>query len=192
MSDGATLLTAMLHGLLHDKKWSIERGANILDGAAPFYRTYRCQDGRHIAVGAIEPQFYRTFIAALDLDAGFLSRQWERHTWGSDAQAIAEVFVRRTRDEWTQRFADFDACVSPVLDFCEAPRHPQHVFRETFTSVGGCVQPAPAPRFSATPTAPVRAAAAAGADTRAILQDLGLSVAECDALVKAKVIGVVP
>jgi alpha-methylacyl-CoA racemase len=192
MSDGATLLSAMLHGLLHDKKWSLERGANILDGAAPFYRTYRCQDGRYIAVGALEPQFYRAFIKALGLDAEFLSRQWERGSWRSDAQAIAEVCLRRSRDEWTQRFAEFDACVSPVLDFSEAPWHAQHVVRETFTSAGGCVQPAPAPRFSATPTAPVRAAGAAGTDTRGILEDLGLSVAECDALIQAKAVGVVP
>jgi alpha-methylacyl-CoA racemase len=192
MTDGATLLSAMIHGLMHEHRWIPARGANILDGAAPFYRTYRCKDGRHVAVGAIEPQFYRTLIETLGLAAEFLPRQWDRGAWGTDAQAIAGRFLAATRDEWAERFANIDACVTPVLDFSEAPEFAHNMIRSAFTTAGGCRQPSPAPRFSGTPTAPVKAARAAGADTRGILAELGLSGAECDALVAAKVVGVSP
>jgi len=173
MVDGAGLLTSMFHGLRTTGAWSDTREANLLDGAAPFYRAYRTADGRFMAVGAIEPKFYRELVAGLGLDADRLPGQYDRSAWPRLVAEFEQAFATRTRDEWVERFAGSDACVVPVNDLDEAARDPHLVARDTFVKVAGMAQPAPAPRFRngllATPAPP----RPPGADTDRILHGLG-------------------
>ncbi len=171
MVDGTSVLAQMMWAMLGQGTWSPERGTNLLDGAAPFYDTYTCQDGRHVAVGAIEPQFYRELLAGLGLDPGTLPDQLDRSGWPVVRERIAGVFLTRPRDHWAEVFADTDACVTPVLAPDEAPGHPHLSARGTLVHLDGVWQAAPAPRFSrtapGTPTPPRKP----GADTEAVLAD---------------------
>ena len=149
MTEGAALITGILHGLAARGLWERERGRNLFDGSAPFYAAYTCADGRFVAVGAVEPQFYAELLSRLDLtgevDPG---EQYERETWPRTKEILARAFAARTRDEWAEHFAESDACVSPVLTPWEAHQHPHNAFRGTFIEVDGQIQPGPAPRFS--------------------------------------------
>ncbi|MFJ8058332.1 CaiB/BaiF CoA transferase family protein [Streptomyces sp. NPDC096142] len=168
--DGTAHLSAMIHGMLAAGSWQDRRGANLLDGGCPYYGTYETADGGHMAVGALEPQFYDRFVDLLGLaDLADARRDWTR--WGELREAVAARFRSRTRDEWTDVFAGTDACVAPVLSLREAPHHPHLAARGTFTEHGGITQPAPAPRFSATPTAVRGGPAQPGADTSGVARD---------------------
>jgi alpha-methylacyl-CoA racemase len=188
MVDGVASQTAFLHGLLALGAWSTRRGANLLDGGAPFYDTYRCADGGFIAVGALEPQFYAELCARLDLDPAAWP-QHDRDRWPALRAELTRIFASRSRDDWDAHFADTDACVAPVLDLAEAPRHPHHRARGTFTEVGGVVQPAPAPRLSRTPGSVDRPPPRPGEHTDEVLAELGLDVDAIAALRDAGVIG---
>ncbi|MFH8799099.1 CaiB/BaiF CoA transferase family protein [Streptomyces sp. NPDC017936] len=168
--DGAAHLSAMIHGMLAAGVWQDRRGANLLDGGCPYYGTYETADGGYMAVGALEPQFYEEFVRLLGLD-GFADAHRDPARWDDLREAVAARFTARTRDEWTALFADSDACVAPVLSLREAPHHPHLAARATFTDHGGITQPAPAPRFSATPTAVRSGPARPGADTAAVARD---------------------
>jgi alpha-methylacyl-CoA racemase len=150
MVDGASLLSQMFWGFLAHKIWVDERGANLLDGAAPFYDTYTCADGRHVAVGAIEPQFYAALLAGLGLADAGLPGQHDREHWPQVKERFAAVFATRTRDEWAAAFEGTDACVTPVLAFGEVAGHPHVAARATIVERDGIAQAAPAPRFSRT------------------------------------------
>lgn len=154
MTDGSALLTAMMWGFRAKGFWQDERGTNILDGAAPFYDTYRTSDGRYMAVGAIEPQFYASFLSGLGLAGDPLfDNQMDPSGWPAQKARIAEVFASRTRDDWCAVFDTVDACVTPVLSMHDAPKAAHNRDRATFITVEGIEQPAPAPRYSGTPTA---------------------------------------
>ncbi|MFR9799414.1 CaiB/BaiF CoA transferase family protein [Streptomyces sp. MS06] len=168
--DGAAHLTAMIHGMLAAGAWQDRRGANLLDGGCPFYGTYETADGRYMAVGALEPQFYEEFAELLGLGDRAAART-DPARWGELRRAIASRFRTRTRAEWTAVFEDSDACVAPVLSLGEGPHHPHLAARGTFTDHGGLTQPAPAPRFSATPTAVRTGPARPGADTAEVARD---------------------
>ena len=157
MLDGAASQMALIYAWRASGVWSDVRGANLLDGGAPFYRCYTCADGRFIAIGAIEPQFFAALMTGLGL-AGEGWDQNDRAAWPRLAARLAEVFASRPRDEWAARFEATDACVSPVLGLGEAPRHPHNRARGTFigTGAGPLDQPAPGPRFSNHPAARVR------------------------------------
>jgi alpha-methylacyl-CoA racemase len=174
MVDGAASQTAFLHGLLGIGAWTDEREANLLDGAAPFYDTYTCRDGRYLAVGAIEPQFFAALCDGLGLDPAEFP-QHDRASWPDQKARIAAVIATRDRDEWAEVFDGTDACVAPVLSLTEAPDHPHNVARGAFVEVDGVRQPAPAPRFSRTPGSVRRPAPTHGADTDAVLAELGLA-----------------
>lgn len=154
MTDGAALLMSMMYTLKAMGQWQVERGSNLLDGGAHFYDTYPCRDGRWISVGAIEPQFYALLLQKTGISDPDFDAQWDRSRWPRLKAKLAQVIATRTRDEWCAIFDGTDACVAPVLDMDEAPRHPHNRSRHTFTEVGGVVQPAAAPRFSRTPPAP--------------------------------------
>jgi alpha-methylacyl-CoA racemase len=145
MLDGAASQMAMLYAWRDAGAWSDQRGTNLLDGGAPFYRCYECADGKFIAVGAIEPQFFAALMAGLGLEAEGWN-QIDRASWPRMAARMALVFATAPRDEWAARLIDTDACVSPVLSMAEAPGHPHNRARGTFT--GPPDQPAPGPRFS--------------------------------------------
>jgi len=174
MCDGAALMMAMIHTLKAMGQWGPERSSNLLDGGAPFYDTYRCADGRFIAIGPIEPQFYALFLEKAGITDPDFSDQWERSRWPALKARLAAQLATRSRDEWCALLEGTDACVAPVLDLDEAPAHPHNRARGTFIEVNGVVQPAPAPRFSrsatARPTAPTP-----GARGDNVLADWGFS-----------------
>lgn len=150
MTDGTAVLTAMFRAFLANGMWRDEREANLLDGHAPFYRCYTCADGKFIAVGALEPQFFALLLAGLDIAADRFV-QHDRSCWGEMAALFATTFASRSRNEWAAVFEQTDACVAPVLSFAEALDDPHNAARGTFVTDRGVVQPAPAPRFSRTP-----------------------------------------
>ncbi|MGW6359803.1 CaiB/BaiF CoA transferase family protein [Streptomyces sp. NPDC055092] len=168
--DGASHLAAMIHGMLAAGGWQDRRGSNLLDGGCPFYGTYETSDGQYMAVGALEQQFYDEFIALLGIGGTAPARK-DLARWGELRDAVAARFKTRTREEWTAVFEGSDACVAPVLSLREAPGHPHLAARGTFTDHGGITQPAPAPRFSATPTAVRSGPAQPGADTAGVARD---------------------
>ncbi|UYQ65721.1 CaiB/BaiF CoA transferase family protein [Streptomyces peucetius] len=168
--DGAAHLATMIHGMMAAGGWQDRRGANLLDGGCPFYGTYETSDGHSMAVGALEQQFYDEFVDRLGIRDDIPARK-DFARWGELRQAVADRFRSRTRAEWTAVFEDSDACVAPVLSLREAPAHPHLAARGTFTDHGGITQPAPAPRFSATPGAVTRGPAMPGADTGEVARD---------------------
>jgi alpha-methylacyl-CoA racemase len=166
MTDGAVLLSAMILGFKAAGQWSNQRGENLLDGGAHFYDTYACADGKYVAVGAIEPQFYATLreLCGIADDPAF-DAQNETARWPLLKLRLADMFRSRTRDEWCVLLEGSDACFAPVLDWDEAATHPHNEARGTFVEIDGIVQPAPAPRFSRTPAAVPRMRASESADT---------------------------
>ncbi|MBU1540734.1 MAG: CoA transferase [Alphaproteobacteria bacterium] len=152
MTDGSALLMSLFQALSARGLWSENRGANLLDGGAPFYRCYACRDGRFIAVGALEPQFYAALIAGLGLEPES-APQFDLAGWPALHTRFAAVFATRDRDDWAAHFEGTDACVTPVLTLAEAARHPHNAARGTFVEQG-VTQAAPAPRFAGTPAGP--------------------------------------
>lgn len=168
--DGAAHLATMIHGMLAAGSWQDRRGTNLLDGGCPFYGTYATSDGGHMAVGPLEGQFYAEFAGLLGIADAFPD-QWDLARWDELRAAVTERFLTRTRAEWTEVFDGTDACVAPVLSLTEAPHHPHLAARSTFAEHGGLTQPAPAPRFSATPVSVRGGPALPGADTAAVAAD---------------------
>jgi alpha-methylacyl-CoA racemase len=168
--DGAAHLATMIHGMMAAGGWQDRRGANLLDGGCPFYGNYETADGQYMAVGALEQQFYNEFIELLGIKDEVPARK-DFARWGELRDTVAARFRTRTREEWTAVFENSDACVAPVLSLREAPSHPHLAARETFVDHGGLTQPAPAPRFSATPGAVRRPPAQPGADTAEVALD---------------------
>lgn len=188
MVDGAAYLMSMIYGLFAAGHWQDERRANILDGAAPWYRTYATKDGKFVAVGAIEGRFYRELIRKLGLDGEALPAQHDRARWPELGQRFAEVFASRTRSEWEAVFADSDACVTPVLSLAEVTQHPHNRQRGTFINQERVMQPAPAPRFSGTPSTAGAIADHSRADSAAVLSDWGIM---SDEIVRLEAEGIV-
>jgi alpha-methylacyl-CoA racemase len=180
--DGAAVLQAMTYGMLADGTWSDERGVNLLDSGAPFYDVYATADGRHMAVGALEPQFYAAFTEILFAPEGLpgdLPAQHDRARWPELRSRFTARFAERSQEEWTKAFSATDACVAPVRTMTEAPADPHLAARGSYVTLDGVVQPAPAPRFTdATAGAPIGAlppgpVSSAGAHTREVLTGLG-------------------
>ncbi len=171
MVDGASVLMQMMWAFRGVGTWSDDRDANLLDGAAPFYGTYTCADGRWIAVAPLEPRFYAQFLAGLGIADEDLPAPGDRSGWPRLRARFTEVIASRPRDEWTEIFAGTDACVTPVLSFAEVSSHPHMAARQSVITLDGIEQAAPAPRFSRTPAARPTAPPVPGADTEAILAD---------------------
>jgi alpha-methylacyl-CoA racemase len=171
--DGTAHLNAMLAGLIAGGAWREERGTNLLDSGAPFYDVYETADGQHMAVGAIEPQFYAELLEGLGLVDTAPDRS-DPGNWPALREALAARFRERTQQEWTGVFEGADACVSPVLPLTEAARHPHLAARHTYLEQDGVVQPAPAPRFSRTPAALGSPPSLPGQHSREALQAWGV------------------
>jgi len=180
MVDGASLLAAMFSGFLAAGRWSEERGVNILDTGAPWYDCYETKDGKYVAIGAIEAKFYEELLQRLQLSG--LPPQNDRAGWPALRAAFARVFKEKTRDEWVKVFEGSDACFAPVLSFSEARRHPHNLARRGTISVARLEQPAPAPRFSATPAEVSRVPPERGAGGRKALADWGFAAADVERL----------
>jgi alpha-methylacyl-CoA racemase len=157
MTDGSALLMAMMWGFRAQGMWGDARGTNMLDTGAPFYDTYETADGGYVSIGSIEPQFYALLRETLGIagDALF-DAQYDRTQWPAQKARLTEIFKSKARDEWCALMEATDICFAPVLGFDEAVAHPHNRDRGTFIEVGGVVQPAPAPRYSATPCDPPR------------------------------------
>lgn len=182
MTDGAALLGAMVYGFKAHGSWSPERGANLLDGGAPFYDSYACQDGKFITVGAIEPQFYALMLQLAGIDDPQFNAQMDRAQWPELKAKLAALFATRARAQWCELLEGTDVCFAPVLDMDEAPLHPHNAARATFVEIDGVTQPAPAPRFSRTAPGVARGPSGVGDDSEAVLRDWGWSEGEIDSL----------
>ena len=182
MVDGAAAMMALVHGMSARGQWSETREANLLDGAAPFYRTYACADGKFLAVGALEPQFFAELVRHAGLPEEHRATQMDAASWPDRRARYAEAFRQKTRNEWMAIFDGTDACVSPVLTWSEAPAHPHLAARGTFTQNAGVTQAAPAPRFSRSEAEVPHPPKAPGADTDAVLAELGYDAAQIEHL----------
>ena len=188
MVDGAAALMTVFHAAQQSGFWSDVAGTNLLDSGAPFYDAYETSDGKYVAIGAIEPQFYAKLLELTGLASEDLPGQLDRAQWPRLRERLASVLRTKTRDEWCAVLEGSDACFAPVLTMAEARAHPANRARGVFVEVAGVAQPAPAPRFSRTPAAIQRPASAPGADTDAVLGDWGFSAVEIAALRDEKAI----
>ena len=186
MVDGAAALMATFFSM--GKHFSDHRGTNLLDGGAHFYNTYETKDGKHVCVGAIEPQFYALLVEKSNVDPHRFKKQMDAHGWDGLKEDLTAVFKTRTRDEWCEIMEGTDVCFAPVLSIFEAPEHPHNRQRATFVDIDGTVQPAPAPRFSRTGAEISHGARIPGEDSLAVLRDAGFSDDEVEALQKKHVV----
>lgn len=189
MVDGSAVLMAQFYGMSALGRWTDQRGSNLLDTGAPFYDVYVSADGGYLSVGPIEPAFFAILLERLGIDDIDAGTQYDPRTWPALRLRLAAEFSLRTRSAAEELFADVDGCVFPVLSMSEAPQHPHNVARATFVTRDNVVQPAPAPRFSATPTRLGLRPPAVGQHTDSILADLGVSIDQVRLLREAGVVG---
>ncbi len=189
MVDGAAVLMAMFWGMRGLAGRSGERGTTLLDSGAHFYDVYETSDGKYVSVGSIEPQFYAELLERAGLRGEDLPHQMDRENWPEMKERLASIFKQKTRDQWCEVMEGTDVCFAPVLSLDEAPLHPHNRHRRTFIEVAGAQQPAPAPRFSRTPTEVARPPAHAGQHTDEVLSDWGFTGSQIQALREAKAIG---
>ena len=183
MTDGAASLMSMFYGMAAAGMWADQRGANLLDSGAHFYDTYETKDGKFIALGSIEPQFYRELLEKAEIKDAAFEAQMDRKAWPDLKKKIEAVIKTKTRDEWDKLMLGSDVCYAPVLSLAEAPKHAHNQARQTFIEIDGVVQPAPAPRFSR--TVPEVQAALARTDSQSALNAWGFSAGDIEALTKA-------
>ena len=188
MVDGASSLMTMTHAFMNMGYWNEERGTNMLDTGAHFYEVYETKDHKFMAVGAIEPKFYAELLNGLGVNPSDLPPQMDRDKWPEMKVRFTEIFLTKTRDEWTEIFADTDACTTPVLSPSEAATHPYNAERNVYTTKGA-TQPNPAPRFSKTPGSISSAPSAPGARTREGLKGWGITDEQVAALDAAGAFG---
>ncbi|HLI65392.1 MAG TPA: CaiB/BaiF CoA-transferase family protein [Caulobacteraceae bacterium] len=182
MTDGAASLMAMFYGMTASGAWREGRAANLLDGGAHFYDVYKTKDARWIALGSIEPQFYALLLEKAGLSDPQFKLQMSRDDWPALKAKLTEVIAQKTRDEWEQIMGGSDVCFAPVLGISETAAHPHNAARQTFVEIEGVVQPAPAPRFSATPGKIQSPPPAIGADNERALKDWGFAPDAIEAL----------
>lgn len=183
MTDGTALMMTPFYSLLAQGKWRNNRQSNFLDGGAHFYNTYECSDGRFISIGSIEPQFYRVLMEKLGIDSPAFLNQHCEEAWPSLRAQLADIFLSRTRDQWTALLEGTEACFAPILDMHETPLHPHNVARQTFVEYKGAMQPAPAPRFKGTPSTMQTHAPTIGEDTIMLLAAMGMQKEEMEGLI---------
>ena len=172
MVDGAALLFGAVFGMHAAGLWTDRRGANMLDGGAHFYETYETKDGRYVAIGSIEPQFYALLLEKTGLADAALPDQMDKDGWPAMKERLSAIFRTKTREEWCAIMEGSDICFAPVLSVAEAPHHPHALARDAYVNIEGMPQPAPAPRFSRTPPA-ARVAPRRGEHTDEVLAEAG-------------------
>jgi alpha-methylacyl-CoA racemase len=188
MVDGSALLMSMAYGMAALGYHHDQRGVNLLDGGAHFYDTYLTADGKYLALGAIEPQFYARLLEGLGLDANTLPQQLDRASWPAMKERFAAIIASKSRAAWCEIFDGTDACVAPVLSMEEAPTDAHVRARGTFVNIDGIVQPAPAPRFSRDQPSVPGGAVPAGHDTVRVLLEWGFDRDEIEALRRGRAI----
>ena len=185
MVEGSAVLMGMFYAMQQAGRWQDERGSNMLDGASHFYGTYETADGKWVAVGAIEPQFYATLVRETGADPQLFENQHDADAWPRQRAELARIFKTRTRDAWCALLEGSDACFAPVLSLTEAPQHPHNVARGSFVELDGMLHPAPAPRFSRTQPQINHGPRPVGADSGAVLADWGFSAGQIDDLLRS-------
>jgi len=175
MTDGVASLMTTIYGRLFGGAWRDERGVNLLDGGAPFYGVYKCADGKWIAIGSLEPQFYALLREKLGLVEACFDRQDDRSQWPAQRARLEEIFSSQGRPHWEALLEGTDVCFAPALSLSETAAHPHNTARGTYVEIGGVTQPAPAPRFSATPGKVRSPPPKIGAHTRQALEAWGVS-----------------
>ncbi len=188
MTDGVAALMAPIFGMMAKGFWKDERQSNILDGAAHFYGSYECSDGRYVSIGSIEPQFYQQLLQRCAIDDPQFAGQWSSDAWPEMRSKLEQLFRLRTRDQWCELLQGSDVCFAPVLSLNEAPLHPHNVARGTFVESDGVVQPAPAPRFERTRSQLPPKAPEIGQDSVKLLRELGHHETVIAAWVAGKVV----
>jgi alpha-methylacyl-CoA racemase len=173
MTDGAASLMTMFYGMSAMGMWQDRRASNLLDGGAHFYDTYETKDGKFVAIGSIEPQFYKELLEKTGIADPAFAAQMDRSAWPALKDKLAAAIRTKTRDEWDAIMLGSDVCYAPVLNLAEAPKHPHNAARQAFVEIDGVTQPAPAPRFSR--TAPAVQGPPAAADTEGALAAWGFS-----------------
>jgi alpha-methylacyl-CoA racemase len=190
MTEGSAVLMTMIYSMFAAGRWRDARGANLLDTGSHFYDSYETSDGKYVAVGPVEPQFYRELIERMGLsDDGDFDDQNDAARWPMLKQKMVARFREKSRDEWCALLEGTDACFTPVMPLAEAPTHPHNLAREAFVAVAGTIQPAPAPRYSETRTSRPTPMQSGPGTAAAILASIGIDGAECDRLRDARVIG---
>jgi alpha-methylacyl-CoA racemase len=183
MVDGAAQLMWMFHSFEAIGLWdATQREANMLDGGAHYYDTYECADGQYISLGSIEPQFYALLKQLAGLSEADFGAQNDQASWPAMKDKLAAIIRQKTQAQWCGIMEGTDVCFAPVLNFKEAPRHPANVSRNTYIEVDGVTQPAPAPRFSRTPSKVQHGAHDTGQDTDAVLTAMGFGEQELASL----------
>ena len=177
MTDGSALLMSVIHSLDAMGMWNTNRASNLLDSGSHFYNTYETKDGKFVSIGSIEPKFYTELIRKAGLSLNDWSNQLDQKSWTDFKEKLIEVFKEKTRDEWCQIMEGSDVCFAPVLDYKEAPNHPHNQARQTYITVDGISQPAPAPRFSRTKSQVRFGSPIAGEHRDTILEDWGVNPA---------------
>jgi alpha-methylacyl-CoA racemase len=175
----------MFWGMVAQGDWNEARGTNLIDTGAHFYDTYETSDGKFIAIGAIEPQFYRELRDRLGIVEPAFDAQFDSSTWPALKAKLAAIFKQQTRDQWCSLLEGTDACFAPVMGFGDAPSHPQMRARGAFVTVDNVVQPAPAPRYSVTQLDVPRAPSVPNDDADGVLRVCGYSQREIDELRRA-------
>jgi len=170
MTDGTAVLMSVFNTLDGMHQWSPQRASNWLDSGSHYYDCYETKDGKYISIGSIEPQFYDLLIETLGLDKEEYSSQNNPKKWKAYKDNLQSIFKSKTRDEWCDIMEGTDICFAPVLDYKEAQVHPHNVARETYIDVDGIKQPAPAPRFSRTPSEVQFGSRKAGEDQDRVIQ----------------------
>mgnify|MGYP000672172982 FL=1 len=178
MTDGASILMTALYGMHGAGAWSDKRESNFLDGGAHFYNAYETAEGQFISIASIESKFYAEFLELTGFDDPSHTAHQDKGMWSENRIKMAELIKTKTRSEWCELLEGTDVCFAPILSLSEAPSHPHNRSRDTFVENDGVVQPAPAPRFSRTPSQIQSAPSVPGSDTDAVLSDWGFSDSE--------------
>lgn len=175
MTEGSAVLMAFFHSMHAIGAWNHERGSNIIDSGAHFYDSYETADGKYISLGPIEPQFYKTLLEKAHLDPAVFGEQMNAEAWPEQKKRLEMVFKDKTQQQWCDILEGSDACFAPVLNFSEAPSHPHNIARKSYVEVDGMIQPAPAPKFSRTPSAVPVKGPDVGVNTEEVLSAWGFS-----------------
>ncbi|MCL4152214.1 UNVERIFIED_CONTAM: hypothetical protein GTU68_015350 [Idotea baltica] len=175
MTDGTAVLMSLYNTLHNRGMWQTKKGSNFLDSGAHFYEVYETSDNKYISIGSIEPAFYKILIEKTELDPIQFAAQYDPNQWPKLKEQLGEIFLQKTQAEWCAIMEGTDICFAPVLDFLEAQSHPHNIERNTYIEIDEFIQPAPAPRFSRTPSNVQHGSQSAGENTAEILSDWGLT-----------------
>ena len=190
MIDGSASMMTLFYGMFAGGMWRDQRGSNMLDSGAPFIRTYATKDHKCVVVCTVENRFFRTLLDSLGVTDIDPKDQYDENTWPAQGKIFERIFLTKTRAEWTDILEGTDSCFAPVLSLSEAPEHPHNKARKTFVELDGVLQPAPAPRFSRTPSEIQSQPMEPGDSNQEALSAWGIPDHEITRLTRSGIVGV--